>query len=103
MAPPHKNMKSEDGSKSSKKTLISQFFKWKNLGRCLNAHARCTDTISFAGGVERKRGLVHGHSASQKKKKGKGYATAAAIDLGGAEKIKSESEVCRSTLKPKAR
>jgi hypothetical protein len=43
------------------------------------------------------------HGTIQKNKKGKGYATAASIDLGGAEKRKRETDVCPSTLKPKAR
>jgi hypothetical protein len=97
-----KTTKTEDDAKASQNTVIKQFFKRKNLGRCPDAHVLCTDAIGIVGGVKRKRGPVLGDGASRKKKKVKGYTVATAT-APPAEKRHIEPNVCPSTLKPKSR
>jgi hypothetical protein len=68
----------------------------------MNAHALCTDATGSVGGVKMKRGPVTEYGTSRKKKKGKGYLTAAAT-APPAEKRDTAPDICPSILNPKSR
>ena len=100
MAPAKNTMKTEDDAKATNKTVMSQFFKRKNLGRRPFVHALFSDSIEVARSRKKKRGPVPRLSPSDRTKKSKAYT---AHQLAPETIDQGTPDVCPSILKPEAK